>query len=154
MFLLLQINSHIASSLSLRGILDANKLAGLNYIDWLKNLRIVLIQEKVSYILNTPAPDSLGEDAFKEDWVAYKIQKDDSMTVKCIMLVSMSKELQKQHEDIDVFSILLNLKELYGEQSQTARYDISKQLFLVRMTEGSFIQMYFLKMIDLITYLG
>ena len=42
--------------------------------------------------------------------------KDDSMTVKCIMLASMSNELQRQHEDMDIPSILLNLKELYREQ--------------------------------------
>ena len=83
----------MASSLSLRGILDANKLSGPNYVDWLRNLRIVLTQEKVSYILDILAPDSLGEDAFEEDRAAYKMWKDDSVTVKCIMLASMSNEL-------------------------------------------------------------
>ena len=43
--------------------------------------------------------------------------KDDSMTVKCIMLAFMSNELRRQHENVDVPSILLNLKVLYGEQS-------------------------------------
>ena len=41
--------------------------------------------------------------------------KDDSVTVKCIMLASMSNELQRQHEDMDVSFILFNLKELYGK---------------------------------------
>ena len=57
----------MASSLSLRGILDANRLIGLNYIDWLTNLRIVLIQKKVFYILDTPALDTIREDAFEEE---------------------------------------------------------------------------------------
>ena len=117
-------------------------------------MRIVLTQEKVSYILDTPAPDSLGEDAFEEERATYKMLKDDSVTIKCIMLASMSYELQRQHEDMDVSSILLNRKELYGEQSQTARYEISKQLFRARMTEGSSMQTYILNMIDLITHLG
>ena len=63
----------MASSLSLRGILDVNKLTGPKYVDLLRNLRIVLTQEKVSYILDTPAVDSLGEDAFEEDRVTYKM---------------------------------------------------------------------------------
>ena len=104
----------MASSLSLRDILDTNKLTEANYVNWLKNLRIVLTQEKVSYILDTPALDSFGEDAFKEERVIYKMWKDDSVTIKYIMLASMSNELQRQHEDMDVFSILLNLKELNG----------------------------------------
>ena len=48
------------------------------------------------------------------------------MTVKCIMLASMNNKLQRQYKDMDVPPILINLKELYGEQSQIARYEISK----------------------------
>ena len=55
---------------------------------------------------------------------------------------------------MDVPSILLNPKELYGEQSRTTRYKISKQLFRARMTEGTSVRTYVLKMIDLITCLG
>ena len=76
------------------------------------------------------------------------------MIVKCIMLVSMSNELQRQYEDMGVPSILLNFKGLYGEQSQTARYEISKQLFHTRMIEVMSMQTHVLKMIDLITHLG
>ena len=63
----------MTSSLSLRSILDANKLTGPNYVDWLRNLSIILTQEKVSYILDTPAPDSLGEDAFEKERATYKM---------------------------------------------------------------------------------
>ena len=63
----------MASSLSLRGILDANKLIGPNYVDWLRNLRIIFTQEKVSYILDTLAPDSLWKDAFEEERAKYKM---------------------------------------------------------------------------------
>ena len=68
-----RLTTHIASSLSLRDILDANKLTEPNHVDWLKNLRIILTQEKVSYILDTPAPDSLREDAFEEERTTYKM---------------------------------------------------------------------------------
>ena len=68
-----RLTAHIASLLSLRGILDANKLIRPNYVDWLRNLRIILTQKKVSYILDIPASDSLGEDAFEEERVTYKM---------------------------------------------------------------------------------
>ena len=51
---------------------------------------------------------------------------------------------------MDTQSILLNLKELYEEQSRTVRYEISKQLFCARMAEGSTVQDHVLKVIDLI----
>ena len=55
---------------------------------------------------------------------------------------------------MDTQSILLNLKKLYEEQSRTARYEISKQLFYAQMTEGSSVQDHVLKVIDLITRLS
>ena len=78
----------MASSLSLRSILDSNKLIGQNYVDWLRNLKIVLNQEKLSYILNTPDPEPLGNDAIDEDKSTYKMWQNDSLTVKCIILAS------------------------------------------------------------------
>ena len=80
--------------------------------------------------------------------------QNDSLTVKCIILASMTNELQRQHERMDTHSILLNLKELYGEHSRTARYEISKQLFHARMTEGTSVQDHVLMVIDLITRLS
>ena len=144
----------MASSLSLRSILDTNKLTGPNYVDWLRNLKIVLSSEKLSYILDTPSLNPLGDDATEEDMPTYKMWQNDSTTVGCIMLASMSNELQRQHDGMEPQSILLNLKELYGEQSRAARYEISKQLFRARMSEGSSVQAHVLRMIDLITRLG
>ena len=77
--------------------------------------------------------------------------QNNSLTVKCIILASMTNELQRQHESMETHSILLNLKELYGEHSQTARYEISKQLFHARMKEGTSVQDHVLMVIDLIT---
>ena len=65
--------------------------------------------------------------------------QNDFLTIKCIILASMNNELQRQHDSMDTQSILLNLKELYGEHSRTARYEISKQLFYARMIEGTSI---------------
>ena len=144
----------MASSLSLRSILDANKLTGPNYVNWLRNLKIVLSQEKLSNILDTPALEPLGEDALQEHKTTFMMWQNDSLTVKCIILVSMTNKLQRQHESMDTHSILLNLKELYGEHSRTARYEISKQLFHARMIEGTSVQDHVLMVIDLITRLS
>ena len=68
-------------------------------------------------MLDSPTPDMIEKDASEEERATYKMWKDGSVTVKCIMLASMNNELQKQHESMDVSSILLNLKKLYGKQS-------------------------------------
>ncbi|XP_050212130.1 uncharacterized protein LOC126662250 [Mercurialis annua] len=53
------------------------------------------------------------------------------------MLASMNNELQKQHEKYPgAREILFHLQELYGESSRSARYEISKQLFRAKLSEG------------------
>ena len=98
-----------------------------------------MTQEKLFYILDSLDPEVIEEDAFEEENATHNMWLNDSMTVRCIMLASMSNELQRQHEGMEPQSILLNLKELYGEQSRTARYEVSKQLFHARMSEGSLV---------------
>ena len=66
----------------------------------------------------------------------------------------MSKELQRQHENLDSSSIMLRLKELYAEHDRAMRYEISKELFGAKMKEDESVQIHVLKMIDLIERLG
>ena len=40
----------------LHSILDANKLTSPNYEDWLRNLRIVLMSEKIAYVFEDNIP--------------------------------------------------------------------------------------------------
>ena len=48
----------------------------------------------------------------------------------------MSNELQYQHKNMKTTrKILAHLQELYGEQSLTAHYEMSKQLFKMKMCE-------------------
>ena len=46
----------MSSGNPLRSILDANKLTGPNYEDWFRNLRIVLMSEKITYVLEDNIP--------------------------------------------------------------------------------------------------
>ena len=44
-------------------ILNQNKLIGLNYVDWKRNLDIVLITEEHKFVLNQPCPNFPSLDA-------------------------------------------------------------------------------------------
>ncbi|KAK9225841.1 hypothetical protein WN943_010886 [Citrus x changshan-huyou] len=117
------------------------------------NLRIVLNYEKISYVLDTPKPNIIPEEASEVERVTYQKWQDDDLSAKSYILASMSNELQRQHENMpDASSMIVHLQELYGEQSRTIRYEISKKLFRMRMTEGS-VNEYVLKMIDYIEQL-
>ena len=68
----------MSSALSLRSILDAHKLTGPNYADWLQNLRIFLRAEKLDYVLNSPLPQAPAEDAHNDEHVVYHKWIDDA----------------------------------------------------------------------------
>jgi len=144
----------MSSALSLRSILDAHKLTGPNFADWLRNLRIVLRVEKLEYVLDSPKPTKPASDAHNDEHVVYRKWIDDANVAQCIMLASMNIELQKQHEHMDAHTILMHLQELYDVAGRTARYEISKELFGCRMSEGSSVNDHVLKMINLIERLG
>ena len=96
------------------GILDVNRLTGPNYTDWLCNLRIVLTAEKIVYVLDTVMPTP--EEVANEDEIARYVKYiDDSTLTQYYMLGSMTPELQRQHEKMDVRSILLHVRKLFEE---------------------------------------
>ncbi|KAD6796444.1 hypothetical protein E3N88_07340 [Mikania micrantha] len=108
------------NSQSLRAILQRERLNHTNFMDWYRNLRIVLKQEKRSYILDDPIPDEPNEDdedAYLE-WVKYV---EDSVQVSCLMLASMTTELQKEYElhgAYDMITQLSNSSNLHGDRER------------------------------------
>ena len=46
--------SNTTPTMSLRSILEKDKLNGTNFLDWYINLRIILRQERKEYILDQP----------------------------------------------------------------------------------------------------
>jgi uncharacterized protein YbdZ (MbtH family) len=77
----------------LRFILEKVKLNGTNFIDWYRNLRIVLRQEKKQYVLEQPYPDELPSGATIAARRAYQKHCNDSLDVSCLMLATMSPDL-------------------------------------------------------------
>ena len=118
-------------------ILEQHRLTGPNFVDWLRNLKVVLAYEKILYVLTQSPPEPLPADVSQEERDMLAKWKDDDLQAHCIMWASMSNELHKQHEKYTYAKdILLHLQELFGEQSRTARYEISKRLFRAKMKEG------------------
>ena len=89
----------MSGSNPLARILETNHLIGINYKDWLRNLKIVLTLEKLSHI-----PDQklivLSNYPTAEQKIAFEKWMDEDSRVKCYILASMSNELQSQHKHI------------------------------------------------------
>ena len=80
--------------------MDGNRLTGPNLTDWLRNLKILLRSERIDYVLERKGPDEPLANTPEGDIWEYQKWKDESTTVQCYMLASMSNELQRQHEDM------------------------------------------------------
>ncbi|XP_074343045.1 uncharacterized protein LOC141680834 [Apium graveolens] len=129
----------MSSALSLRSILDANKLTGPNFADWLRNLRIVLKSEKMGYVLNSQLPKAPDDDATCQEHQEYHNWIDEANVAQCIMLASMNPELQKQHEHMDAYTILVHLQEFLGQLGFVMDGELSQDLIL-QLLPDSFSQ--------------
>ena len=61
-----------SSSFTLRSVLEKEKLNGTNFLDWIRNLRIVLKQERKEYVLESPIPPVPSTTASHAEKDAYK----------------------------------------------------------------------------------
>ena len=105
--------SNTTSNLSLRSILKKDKLNGTNFLDWYRNLRIVLKQERKEYIVDQPVPDEPAANAPRAQKDAYSKHRNDSIDVACLMLGCMDSNLQKQLMEMDAYTIIGHLKKMF-----------------------------------------
>jgi hypothetical protein len=87
-------------------LLEKEKLNGANFMNWYHNLRIVLRQEKTEYILTEPYPDDLPVGLTAVDHRAHEKRCDDALNISCLMLATMSLDLQKQCEHVDAYTMI------------------------------------------------
>jgi hypothetical protein len=130
-------------------ILKDNKLTGPNYIEWKRNLDIVLTAEEYKFCTYEPKPDQPAEGAPESEKEYYKRWvKADEMS-RCYILAAMSGVLQHQHQAMPTASdMLYNLKELFGEQNRAARQVAMKALMNTQMVEGTPVRDHVLRMMS------
>ena len=105
--------SNIIPTMSLQSILEKDKLNGTNFLDWYRNLRIVLRQERKEYILNQPILEEPTASAPRAQKDVYNKHTNDSVDVTCLMLGCMESKLQKQLIEMEAYTMIGHLKEMF-----------------------------------------
>ena len=149
--------SNNSQTFSLRSVLEKEKLNGTNFLDWSRNLRIVLKQEKKLLAIDEAMPPEPANNASAAIKAAYEKRKNDSNDVTCLMLATMSPELQKQFLEMEAFEIHAHLTEMFQEQARHERFMTIKALNSCKMVPGSSVSAHVLKMkgyIDTLEKLG
>ncbi|XP_057953944.1 uncharacterized protein LOC131148234 [Malania oleifera] len=129
-------------------ILKENKLVGPNYIDWKRNLNIVLTTKKYKCVLVKVCPQKPSEGATNEETQAYRKWIKADKILRCYILASMSNVLQRQHQSMpSTYDIMQSLKEMFGDQNCATRQAAMKELMNTIMVEGTPVRDHVLKMI-------
>ena len=130
-------------------ILKENKLTGPNYIDWKRNLNLVLTAEEYKFVLTDVCRPTPGSDSLNEDVEAYHQWRKADEMARCYILASMSNILQHQHENLaTAYDMMMNLKEISGEKNRAARQVAMRALLNTKMVEGTPVRDHVLKMIS------
>nr|KAJ0208644.1 hypothetical protein LSAT_V11C400177410 [Lactuca sativa] len=131
--------------MNMESILDKDKLNHSDFLDWHRNLRIVLKQKKKDCVLENQTPDEPPAllKAAHDAWLKHI---DDSLDVSCLMLASMVLDLQRDLEHYTAFDMIEHLKEMFGKQARIERYDIMRALHSMKMEENGNVSTHVLKM--------
>ena len=84
---------------------------GSNFNDWIRNIRMVTRYEDKEYVLDKELKEIDEATATPEEVAEYRIHEKDTTKVSCIMLATMTTELQKSYEDYYTFEMHQNLIE-------------------------------------------
>ncbi|KAG8647429.1 hypothetical protein MANES_09G072919v8 [Manihot esculenta] len=132
------------TTLSLQFILEKDKLKEnvTNFVDWFRNLRIVLKQEKKSYVLDEAILKPPPADATNAIKNKHKKHMDDSNDIGYLMLATMCPELQKDLEHLEAYEMI-----------RQDRYETTIALHDCKMAEGKSVSAHVLKMKGYIDHL-
>ncbi|KAL4271719.1 hypothetical protein GQ457_13G018650 [Hibiscus cannabinus] len=104
----------------------------------------------MEYVIEEAVPNDPGANAPRADKDKFKKHMDNMLDVRCLMLATMTPELQKQHGDMVAYEMIQNPKEIYEGKACKERYETSKALFQCKMNERSPVGAHVIKMMGYI----
>ncbi|GJZ43613.1 retrotransposon protein, putative, ty1-copia subclass [Tanacetum coccineum] len=123
-----------------RGFFEKQKLTGPNFIDWYRQLRIVLsIEDKLNY-LEQPIPPALvapeGQLVAPEITAAHTAWIKGSKEIAGLMLMTMEPEIQRNLENLHAHEMLEELKTLFAQQAEQELLQTTRDFHSCKQEEG------------------
>nr|GEW05847.1 retrotransposon protein, putative, Ty1-copia subclass [Tanacetum cinerariifolium] len=133
-----------------RGFFEKQKLTGPNFIDWYRQLRIVLsIEDKLNYLEQPIAPVPVapaGQQVAPEILAAHTAWVKGSKEIAGLMLMTMELEIQRNLEPLHVHEMLKELKTLFAQQAEQELLQTTRDFHSCGQEEGKSVSSYVLKM--------
>nr|GFA13166.1 zinc finger, CCHC-type [Tanacetum cinerariifolium] len=133
-----------------RGFFEKQKLTGPNFIDWYRQLRIVLsIEDKLNYLEQLIPPALVahaGQQVAPEILAAHSAWVKRSKEIAGLMLMTMKPEIQRNLEPLHAHEMLKELKTLFAQQAEQELLQTTRNFHSCRQEEGQSVSSYVLKM--------
>ncbi|GKB71263.1 retrotransposon protein, putative, ty1-copia subclass [Tanacetum coccineum] len=117
------VTAHNTNNTTIRSILQQEKLTGTNFTNWYRNLRIIIrFEGKLAHLeqplipIPLPIPPQVVRDTYE---VLYDAQNE----MACLMLESMSPDLQRALENYKAYDMIQELKTMFVEQAKQELFD-------------------------------
>ena len=120
--------------LNFNAFLEKAKLKddGSNYMDWVHNLRIILIAAQKNYVLKAPLGDKPAAGAMPDVMNTWQSKADDYSIVQCAMLYGLEPGLQRCFERHGAYEMFLELKLIFQANARIERYEVSNKSIAAR----------------------
>ncbi|GJT59366.1 zinc finger, CCHC-type containing protein [Tanacetum coccineum] len=98
-----------------RGFFEKQKLTGPNFIDWYRQVRIILsIEDKLNYLEKPLPPTPTGQQVAPEILAAHTAWVKGSKEIAGLMLMTMEPEIQQNLENLHANDMLKTVNELHA----------------------------------------
>ena len=140
--------AHVVVPLNFIAFLEKAKLKddGSNYMDWVRNLRIILIVAQKNYVLEAPLGARPAADATDDIKNVWQSKAEDYLIVQCAMLYGLESGRQRHFERHGAYEMFQELKLIFQENARVERYEVSNEFYSCKMEENSSISEHILKM--------
>nr|GEY25281.1 hypothetical protein [Tanacetum cinerariifolium] len=124
-----------------RGFFEKQKLTGPNFIDWYRQLRIVLsVDDKLDY-LEQPIPlahvsAQSGQQVALEALAAHVAWVKGSKEIVRLMLMTMEPDIQRNLENLSAYGMLQELKTLFAQQVEWELLQTMRDFHSCKQKEG------------------
>ncbi|GJS15719.1 retrotransposon protein, putative, ty1-copia subclass [Tanacetum coccineum] len=131
-----------------RGFFEKQKLTGPNFIDWYRQLRIVLsVEDKLDYLEQpippAPVPAQAGQQVAPEALAAHTAWVKGSKEIAGLMLMTMEPDIQQNLENLSAYDMLQELKTLFAQQAEQELLQTVRDFHSCKQEEGQSISSLF-----------
>ncbi|GKD35862.1 hypothetical protein Tco_1251371 [Tanacetum coccineum] len=123
-----------------RGFFEKQKLTGPNFIDWYRQLRIVLsIDDKLNYLEQPlpPAPVApAGQHVAPEILAAHTVWVKGSKEIAGLMLMTMEPEIQRNLDNLHANDMLKELKAMFAQQAEQELLQTTRDFYACKQKKG------------------